>query len=326
MSRLATADAIDVSSLSAELADYHTSNKHEIFMNMFHSDKWQDRFRVIDDVKDKMPLFNMDIDLELRPQADYTAFAAQNDVFKIENRWLQTEEIKLDLQIVPRELARSYFAYAYKQGTDNFDMGIAEFFFIYLQEKIQEKMHLDAFYKGVRNNAGTTTVDTMDGALKKVADEITATTLTPVATGIVTAANIVDSVEAVCDASEAFAPWASVEKELVLSPTMFNWYWQKRRDLYPNLIQTYGGNIKYIDRLPVEGYNVEIVKEHGLIGSQRMICTPRNNKVLGTDALSDLNNIIFQEFNRTLKVMLDFKFGFNFAYTYGGSLIVNDQA
>lgn len=326
MSRINTTDAIDVSALASELADYHTSNKADIYMNMFMSDKWQERFRVVDDVKDKMPLFNMDIDLEVVPMTDYTAFNAQNDVFKVENRWLQTEEMKVDLLIVPRELARSYFAYAYKKGTDNFDMPIAEYFFIYLEEKIQEVLHLKAFYKGVRNNAGSTTTDAMDGMLKKVADAITATTLTPVATGVVTSSNIVDSIEAVADASENFAPWAHAEKQITVSPTLFNWYWKKRRADYGNIVNSYGGEIRSIDKLPIEGYNATLIKEHGLIGSQRIVSTPKENKVLGFDALSDFNNMDFQKFNRTLKVMVDLKAGFNFAYTYGGSLIVNDQA
>jgi hypothetical protein len=326
MGRLATTDAIDVSNLASELADYYQGNRHMVNMNLFYADKWRERFTVMDDVADRIPLINTDIDLELRPQADYTDFSAQNDAFKIENRYLQTEEIKLDLLIVPRELKRSYFSYAYQKGTNNFDMGFVEFFFMYLTEKIQEKMHLKAFYQGVRDNAGTTTVDTMDGMLKVIADEITATTLTPVATGVVTASNIVDSVEAVCDASEAFPAWADRQKEVLVSTTLFNWYWQKRRELYPNLVQTYAGNISGINRLPIEGFNAVLVKEPGLGSSQRIISTPKENKVLGFDSLSDWNNMDFEKFNRTLKVMVDFKCGFNFNYTYGGSLIVNDQA
>lgn len=326
MGRLNTTDAFDPSGLAAELQNYYNGNKDEIHTNMFYNDMWQERFRVIDDVKDRIPLINHDIALEVQPQVDYTSYDKQDNVFKAESRWLQTEEMKVDLTIVPREMARTYYAKYYNSGTDNYDLSFAEFFFEYLNAKIVEQMHLKAFYLGVRNNAGTTTVDTMNGVNKLIADEVAALNLTETATGVITAANVIDSIETLCDAATGVAAWATKQKEVVVNNQIFNWYWKKRRELYKDIVSSYGGSISNINELPIEGYNCTLVREFGLGTSQRVHVTPKENKVLGFDALSDWNNIILQPFERTIKVMIDFKCGFNFAYMFNGSVIVNDQA
>jgi len=102
-------------------------------------------------------------------------------------------------------------------------------------------------------------------------------------------------------------------------------YWKKRRELYPNLIQTYGGNISRINRLPIEGYNVTLVREIGKGTSQRIILTPHNNMAWYFDSESDMNKFEIQKFDRGLKVMMDFKAGFGFKRALDGLLIVNDQ-
>jgi len=323
--RLTTADAIDPSGLSDELKDYYIGNKEEIHMNMFYDNKWDENFRVIDDVKDKIPLFNMDLDFEVRPQANYKAFAGQDDAFKVGNRWLQTEEMKVDLIIVPQEMARTYAGKYYEKGSNIHDMSFAQFFFSHINSKIVEKMHLEAFYKGVRDNAGTDTVDTMNGQNKLIVDEIAASTITVTATGAITAANVIAKLELLCDAADSNPKYASIQKQMTVNNQIFNWYWKARRETFKDIVNTYEGKISQINELPMEGYNVTLVREHGLGVSQRVCITNKSNKVLGFDSMNDWNNIILQPFERVIKVLIDFKAGFNFATFFDGSVTVNDQ-
>jgi hypothetical protein len=165
----------------------------------------------------------------------------------------------------------------------------------------------------------------MNGVNKLVLDELASTNLTATATGAITFANVLEKIELLADAASSVAAYATMEKEVVVNNQIFNWYWKARRAAYPNLVNVYEGSISNINELAIEGYNAKLVREHGLGTSQRIVVTPKDNKVLGFDALSDWNNIVLQPFERTIKVMIDFKCGFNFAYMYNGSIVVNDQ-
>lgn len=320
------AQAVDFSNLNAVLGAYYRDNKELLFEQLFYSDRWQERFNTVDGVSDEKPLVNMLVDFEILPGNDKTNWSPQDNAIAFGAQILKVRDCKVDLKIIPAELHKTWLGKYKKKGTDVFDLPFETFIFMHIFAKIQEKMHKNAFYKGVYNAAGTTTVATMTGFLKLVTDLVTATTITPVVTGAITYANVIDKIELMCDQiDDAYEDEDDIE--LVVSKTIFNWYWKKRRELYGvgNLSDVYRGDLTKTDRLPIEGYNVTLVKEVGVGTSQRMILTPKKNRILGFDSENDLNNIEIQREKRWLNILIDFKFGAQFMLAKNGYLIVNDQ-
>lgn len=317
--------ALDVTALNAALGAYYRDNQEIFWDEVFYNGMLPQRFRPIDGVTDEKPVVYSEIDFELMPGLDKTNWNPQAGAIAFGAQVLKTRDIKVDLMIYPAELHKTWLGKYKQRGSDPFDLPFEAYIMNAIAAKAQEKLYMDASYAGVYNAVGTTTADVTNGFLKLVADLITATTITPVTTGAVTAANVVTSVEAVCDAVEAKfrtqGGW-----ELKVSDTIFNWYWKKRRELYPNLIQSYSGNIGLINSLPIEGYNVTLVREIALGSSQRMIATPHDNMGYLFDSESDMQNMEIQKFNRGLKILMDFKAGFGFVRALDGYLVVNDQA
>lgn len=317
--------ALDVTALNAALGAYYRDNQEIFWDEVFYNSMMAERFRPIDGVTDEKPVLYSEVDFEVLPGHDKTSTSYQADAVKFGAQLLKTHEAKVDLLFYPAELHRTWLGKYKQKGSDPFDMPFEAYIMNAISEKIQEKLYLNAAYAGVYNAAGTTTAAVTNGFLKKIADLVTATTITPVTTGAVTAANVITSVEAVCDAIEA--KFSTIPKwELKVNNTIFNWYWKKRRELYPNLIQPYGGNIALINELPIEGYNVTLKREVGMGASQRMIATPHDNMAWLFDSENDINNFEVQRFDRSLKVLIDLKVGFGFIRALDGFLVVNDQA
>lgn len=319
------AQAIDLTELSAALGDYFRENRREIFQDMFYDPMLGERFDLMDEVTDEVPLNWVDVDLEVLPGHDKRDFSPQNDVIQFGTEILKTRECKVDLEIIPSELHRTWLGDYKKPGSNLWDLPFEEYIFTSISKSAMEKMYLNAIHRGTYNAAGTTTAATMNGFLKLIADAITATKLTPVTTGVISSSNIITSVEAMCDAIgneyENLTDW-----ELKVSKSLFDMYWKKRRELYPSLIEPYRGNTGLVESLPIEGYNVRLVKDIGLGSSQRMILTPKRNMVVGFDAASDVNKFEVQKNRRVMEVMLDFKYGAQFRRIKDGLLIVNNQA
>jgi hypothetical protein len=321
------AQAIDFSNLNSVLGAYYRDHKELLFTEMFYSDKWQERFNLIDGVTDEKPLVNMLVDFHILPGHDKTTWSPQNNAVAFGAQILKVRDCKVDLVIVPSELHKTWLGKYKKKGSDVFDLPFEQYIILSILKKIQEKMHLLAFYKGVYNAGGTTTADVMNGFNKLITDLIAATTITATATGAITSGNVISKLELLCDeidpAYEDMGNW-----EMTVNPEIFNWYWKARRTAYGvgNLSDLYSGDMRKKDRLDIEGYNVTLVKEHGLGTSQRICLTPRENKLLGFDSETDLNNMLFQQFERTLKILIDFKFGAQFMLAKDGYLIVNDQS
>lgn len=319
------AQAIDLTELSAALGDYYRENREEIFEDMFFDPMLEERFDLMDGVTDEVPLGWVDVDFEVLPGHDKRDWSPQDDAISFGAQILKTRECKVDLEIIPSELHRTWLGSLKKKGSDLWDLPFEQFIFSSISKNAMEKMYLNAIHRGTYNAAGTTTAATMNGFLKLITDAVTATSITPVATGVVSSSNIITSVEAMCDVIgneyENLTDW-----ELKVSKSIFDMYWKKRRELYPSLIEPYRGNTGLISRLPIEGYNVTLVKDVGLGTSQRMILTPKRNMVVGFDAAADVNKMEIQKNRRVLEVMLDFKYGAQFRRIKDGLLIVNNQA
>jgi len=309
--------SLDITELAESLGDYHREHRDELSAEVLLDEDFTTDMEVMDDVTDEVPLPGLEVGEMLQPGADPT-FKPKENALKFKARILKVRDCKVDLLLVPKLLEKTWLG-KMKKPSDPFDMPFEKFIIDYIHGKIKEELRLLAIYKGVYNVEGTGPKDTMQGYLKFVADAITGGEIAPVATGVITASNVVDKLESVYDAlSEAQKGKPTIMK---VSPTLYDWYSRKYRS-------DFGSNQDYkamqVLRRPLDGTLCDLVREPGLAGSQRVLCTPVENFVYGVDSASGYNMDI-QKFDRQLKILIDLKAGVNFKQVSNRSLAVNDQ-
>lgn len=309
--------AIDLTALAAALGAYHQEHRDELVSELLLDEDFTADLNVMDDVTDELPLPSLALD-DLTKPADPTTFSPTASSLNFSARILKVRGIKVDLLLIPQVLEKSWLG-KMKKSNDPMDMPFEKFIMNYINSKITSELRLKSVYKGIYNGAGTTPADTMTGFLKLIADEITATNITPVVTGAITSTNVVDKLEATYDAlGEAYKGKPTIMK---VNPQIFDWYNRKYRvDFGTN--QDYKGMAKL--RRPLDGTMCEIVREPGLGTSQRVIASPVENFVYGVDSASGYT-LDVQKFDRSLKILIDLKAGVQFAQIHARALAVNDQ-
>ncbi len=311
--------ALDLDELTLKLGDYHRENRNSLTSELLLSDDFSDKFEVMDDVTDELPLPNLAVTDLLKP-ADPVNFNPTSNALKFGARTLKVRAVKIDLLFIPQVMEKTWLG-KMKNPNDPFDLPFEAFIMNYIMQKARENLLLQGVYSGVYNASGSTPADTMDGFNTIVATDQALGTpkLTPVTTGVITSTNVIDSIEAVYDGfGEAYK---GVKTEIKVNPQIFDWYNRRYRALH-------GANNNYngmkTGRIPLDGAMCEIVREVGLGASQRTIGTIKENMVYGT--ASDSFNIDIQKFNRSIKILGDFKAGVEFKEFHSNALVINDQS
>jgi len=313
-------NSLDLTALATALGAYHREHRDELASEILLDEDFTADMEVMDDVTDEIPLPDLSLTDIVQPGVNKD-FTPIEGAIKFGARILKVRDCKVDLLLEPWKLEKTWLG-KMKKASDPMDMPFEAFIFDYINSKIKENMRLKAIYRGIYNAAGTGPADTMDGYLNLIADEITATNIAPVVTGVITATNVVDKVEMTYDAlGEAYKNGESIMK---CSPTIFSWYVRKYRlDFGGNM--DYAGMPKNRRRVLIDGTNCELVAEPGFGTSQRLVASRADNFVYGVDSASGYN-VDIQKENRKLKVLIDFKAGVNFKQIHARGLAVNDQA
>lgn len=310
--------AINVTALAATLGVYaRDHNFSDIVTQAFVEDDFVRKFDLQLGITNQRPMPNLTVGELSKPFAD-GSFDPNADTLAFDARILTVEHAKADLLIKPYELYNTWLGLSKTPGFDPKELPFEKFILDTIAKKIRDEVHLQMIYNGVKA-AGTTPVDVMDGFLKLVADEITATNLTPVVTGAITVSNAVDSVEAMYDQlGSAYKKMGGVFR---MSDTLSNLYKRNYRNAY-------GANTNYdeFDRMKVDGTNWVIEPDYGMEGSGRIIATPKDNFTLGMDLESDISDMEIQIFERSLKILTDYSIGAQFKEVNDNALVVNDQA
>jgi hypothetical protein len=280
----------------------------------------KDRMEIMDDVKDEQPLPNLSITDIVRPRKS-TTFDPPSNALAFSARILKVRGAKVDLQIIPSDLYNSWLGKMYAKGSNPYDYPFEQMIAEYVQARIQENIRMKALFSGVYNASGTTPAAIMDGIKTLIAAEVTATNITPIATGAITAANVIDKLELTYDGlGEAYK---NGETQILVSPTIFDWYNRKYRELYGSNANYEGMKQGYV---LLDGTNCWIKREPGLTGSGRVICTTPDNIVYGIDNAADESSIIVEQEKRAINLLMDFKVGVQFKEIHARALAVNDQA
>lgn len=248
------------------------------------------------------------------------AFEPKNDVFSFGYRSLKPKMGKVDLVINPLEFRNTWLNRVMRAGIDSFDIPYEQFFWEQLALKLGSEINHQSVFAGVLNPAGNSTTDVATGFGKIIADEITASNLdNVVATGAITATNAVSKLESMAKALPAAYRKPDVRLKMYMSYAVSDLFLEDYRTRYGGVY-----DMEYI-RKKLDGFqNIELVPAGWLNNSQRVILTPMENLVMGTDLISDLNKIEMVKDIRTLKLAIHFILCYEIADLE--SIWVSDQA
>jgi hypothetical protein len=319
--------SVNLTELNTALGSYCRENKAGLFSELVLNSRFEERFTVLDGVTDETPLVTMTMTDIVKP-AKADTFAPVTNAANFVPRMLKVRGMKVDLKIVPQELYNSWLGMNKRKGrADTGYLPFEEFIIAHIINKARENVHLKGLYKGVYNASGTGPIDTMDGILKIVADEIVATNISSgngnlVTTTAITAANVIDKLQLVYDGlGEAAKDSDTVMK---VNSQIFTWYQRAVRT-------EFGQNMDYTGMtsgrsLMLDGTMCKLISEPGLGASQRILCGIPDVFVLGTDSADDANQVEIEKEKRWLNIMMDFGFGVQLRQIYGGVFVTNEQA
>lgn len=259
------------------------------------------------------------------------------DIVSADARILKVKECLIPLFITPTKLHASYLGYLDKENMKQkgkieqaFHIPEEEFIMNEIAKQAKSKLMLNAIWKGVRNNAGTTSATLFDGFLKKISDAITATELDVVATGAITQENVIEKLLMVYDELPEETKGSIIH--IHVAPQIFDWVARLYSPITnPSLIATdllAMQNPGLRKKMPLPGTNAILMREPGMGTSQRIVCTVANNLFFGYN--SDPNSIVMdiQKVDLSLKFIMYCKMGVECGTLNSdhGLIVVNNQA
>lgn len=299
------ANSVDLTDLKNTLGAYCRQNKREIYRKISVGITRQ-HFTNLGNQTDEVPLPRLRTGKLLKPSNPTAAFSGGADKLKLSARVLKIRKMSFDVQIYPQLLWDTWLGLMdARTPTDPLVPPFEEYFMTALTDQAAEDLEMDAIWTGVYNAAGSTPADTMDGLLTKVAAEIV--------TGEIPAGNIFAG--AAITVNNAVAQLEGVKKKVAVQ------YRNKKlklfcsvtvKDLFEENYRALYGALPYntkFEKLVLDGTNIELCPIPGMKTSQRIIITTQENIVFA-DYPEGMINV--QEFDRSLKILGDYRAGIEF--------------
>jgi hypothetical protein len=262
--------------------------------------------------------------LARRHRTDFDAVTA----FTLKPEKLITVLNKVDFKIAPQDYEKSYAGAWRQRGQNPEDWPLAAFCLEQVIEALQQEYEV-AVWQGDEAAvpaAGDFLRQTFDGYLKQIADAITATDLTPVATGALSSANIIAKLRDMY----ALVPTAYKERgfDIYMSYGLFDTFRMAYKDAYkvdPAYVEIANSTYQGI-RYELGNGNATIIPVPGMGTSGRVIMTHRSNLHIGIDDPGDTTMFNMEQEVRELKFWMDFRMGAKMTGLRDGVTVVNDQA
>ena len=318
-------NSVKLTALVANLGNYYQEHRDQIFTDALLG--LEDTFSgngitVEDGVADEVPLLGLTMGNVLQPGA-YTTTNFTNDALTIGSRTLKVKPVKADLLFYPQDFERKWLTYnrTKKMTMKEFtDIPFHEYFVMQLVKKMKEELRYAAWTAKVAN-ATTTWTSIFDGWITKIIADVVAGNISQVGDGnALTAGNVITQFEQYTD---GMSDSNGVNKSyLYCSPQAFRWY--VRADVSAlgrtSAFDELGGQmaIGSFPEICVRGTNTVIKAEPALtkvntgFANEAVIISVENNLVFGTDTMNEINNMDFEKFERSIKVMVDFKAGVDY--------------
>ena len=301
--------SVNISALNTALGAYARQEKVDIFNKILRESTAQ-YFTTFTGAIDQLPLAKLSTGSILKPYAAGGGFAATDDALVFGARILNARRISADISIVPLDLYNSWLGQlAGAPPSSPFDIPFEQFIMDAISKQAQDDLEA-AVWNGIYDGSGTTAEDVMDGILQLVKGAVTSGEIPAgnvSAFTAITSSNALDEVRKV--RNKIAGQYRNKPMYCFLSVANF--------DNYMDDYQTSVGSVVYnrdYTQVLIEGTQTQLVAIPGMVGpdSNRILITPKDNMVFGYDIEGAASNILTQEFNRTIKVMMDFRAGVNF--------------
>lgn len=330
--------SFSVSELNTALGAYKREASTDIFLRQFYSPSerrpgspmsWTDIVRR-NTVLDEQEYGRVEFDI--KAMARNAALAVQSSSVLLSGDIRKVRGIKHIANLKTGDLEQTWLAdrrntaltRKYKNMPELADVEFVPWLFDQMISEFMGNFYLETTFKGVYVNNfayANSWPAAGNGYLKLIADLITATTLTPVVTGAITAANGYDKLELMGTS----LPAKLMNKELFLlcSYQVLDYYRYDLSQTFPgqnaSVHPTYGVNTLR------ERPNVMIIPVAEMGTSQRVIITTRNNLELNMDMKTNSGpELIFQPLN-TEEIQYRLSMAAGMSISVPKDILVNDQ-
>lgn len=238
---------------------------------------------------------------------------------------------KINVPITPAEIVQDWIAFLYQENLKPSDMNITKYIINELiVPKVNEDRELYLLGKGVFSEVdpsglvdgdpGQATGGSMDGFVTILKNEKSSGTssMNFLLDGeVITEANIVDQINAFCDAVSPL--YRNIRMNIFMSPEMVTMYKRAYQKLYP-LTKNEDTN-KYT----VDFTNFTLVGLPSMVGESVFFATPKQNFIHLTNLNQGANKILIQEQNYDVKVFAEWWEGVGFAMAEAVFAYVPDE-
>lgn len=297
---------------------YYVDHAPEIFSSCYEDPLFEQNKTVTNLTDHKMLFSSSSTEMLQSYQIAWTPKGSVN----MGARELVGRRVKIDLEEAFQDLSKEkYFSHLRRKQTNDpyYNVPYYEWILQGLLNQYRHDIAMNVMWTGthsaptpgVANNA----VDTADGYGKIINDEITATTITPIATGTMTTSDACTKIEQFLDAI-MLLPSANTKRwGLHVSQQTLMKYKRSYRTLHGET--THAKDM--FGRPVVEGYeNVSFIVEAG-IPDNALVLSREGNLYVGVDGPPSL---IIEREKRMTYFLWDFFLGFNFSST--NDIFVND--
>lgn len=280
-----------------------------------------------DVVEDEMPLYKLSVSDPGQP-GNRDAENIKGNVVGFSNRTLKVRDAEITMKFTAKEINALYRTHlkqirsAAARG-DAYEVPFEDVIMDAIIRRFMDRILTILVFKGAYNAAGTTTADIANGWETILAADILSG-LIPAgrvfAGAGITSNNALVQFHGVNDLVTSQNPEYEMQVlNTYCSPENLKHY----RTNYRATFNALPYNTEFKKNFLDDDTNRPIFAMQGLAGDDRIIITPPNNLVIGTDAMSRLSNIWTEKRARDLYIYLDGKIGMD--YILDSEIWTNDQ-
>lgn len=247
-----------------------------------------------------------------------STFAPLANALDFTPRTLRVQKAKVDLEIIPADFESNYLGMFRKKGQDFKDLPFEGFIMDKIMAKIQSEQEA-AIWKAAAAGLPSSSdklIALFDGVREVIKDEVTATNLTPVATGALTSTNCVAAAENVHAAlGDAYQ---DETVDIFMNTKDKIKFVQDYRERYGKYTKEADGSVT------LETGNA-IFHFSAYVPANCILVTPKENLHYGYDGPFDDSMFNFLDAPRAIRMWMDFYMGFNFGIVSNEIIAVNNQ-
>lgn len=325
----APTNSLDVSTLGAALTEYYQEHKeglHNIMeLGIFNDPKYglNRQFTMLSGIEDELALDGLVVEdfLHQYYSGANESFNPTADAIVPDARILKVRDYEGDLQFADKQIQRTHLMWQSQmkqlaaKGDPAATMSFVEYLFMNaILNKANRTLRKAVLQATYSNTSGFNWNKILNGVEKVLADEVTATTITPVSISGATVGNIWNKIESVFDTLSDEVQGAD---DLVLSLDTTHYKLAVRAD-----VQALGRKWNYdsaADMMLAENSNCKIVHEPDF-NATKIAFWQKGNAYIGTHS-GNIGSWEFQRFNRETKMMINGKIGVQFAQVNPGDIV-----